>query len=157
MEEKGREPLEAFNRLYKQMDECYHAYARSQGLSDAALWLLYCLNESGPCTQRELCAAWSYPPQTINSALKSLVAKGVLALSSLPGDRKSKRIALTPAGRQLLNSSIAPLVAAERRAFLALNGEERQALLALTGRYAARLQAEVAACIKQAAPPSAQT
>ena len=131
MEEKGREPLEAFNRLYKQMDECYHAYARSQGLSDAALWLLYCLNESGPCTQRELCAAWSYPPQTINSALKNLEQAGYLRLESAPDNRKNKEIRVTPAGEELLRRTADPVFAVEERAFRRLTEEEREAILRL--------------------------
>ena len=74
--------LAAFNRLYKEMDEIYHIYAKKQGVSDAALWLMYSLYErDAGYTQRELCSAWHYPPQTVNSSLKNLEKQGLIALS----------------------------------------------------------------------------
>ena len=33
-------PLAEYNRLYKALDDCYHRYARAQGISDMVLWLL---------------------------------------------------------------------------------------------------------------------
>ena len=67
------DPLATFNQLYKEMDEIYHQYARGHGISDTALWLLYSLYLSDvPYTQREICSEWHYPPQTLNSALKTL-------------------------------------------------------------------------------------
>ena len=120
MEEKGREPLEAFNRLYKQMDECYHAYARSQGLSDAAFWLLYCLNESGPCTQRELCAAWSYPPQTINSALKTDMKKANIAIENNAADKaEAVRVAIKKIDQAVAKGLLHKNTAARRKSSLA--------------------------------------
>ena len=63
--------MELFNQLYKEIDEIYHIYAKKCNLSDSALWLFYSLYESSePLTQTALCAAWHYPPQTINSLLK---------------------------------------------------------------------------------------
>ena len=73
MENMIIDQLAVFNQLYKEMDEIYHLYAKKQGISDTALWLLYSLYEKDATyTQRELCSAWHYPPQTINSALKNL-------------------------------------------------------------------------------------
>ena len=67
------DPLEEFNQLYKTLDDIYHKYAKSRGLSDSALWLLYSLRSSSSAhTQSELCSAWHYPPQTVNSVLKNL-------------------------------------------------------------------------------------
>ena len=102
MEHNRQELLAAFNRLYHEMDDRYHAYARRSGISDTALWLLYALCESGETpTQRELCAAWYYAPQTLNSALKSMERGGLLRLLPMPGSQKNKRIALTQEGEAL--------------------------------------------------------
>ena len=94
MEDRIGEQLAAFDRLYKEMDEGYHLYAKGRGLSDTALWLLYSLYERGAAqSQRELCSAWHYPPQTVNSAIKALEERGLVELAPIPGTRKEARMA----------------------------------------------------------------
>lgn len=138
------DPLAEFNRLYKKMDEVYHHYAKGLGLSDMALWLLYSLYESGgPCTQRAFCAAWHYPPQTVNSALKKLEAEGLIERRPMPGNRKNKQIALTQRGEAYMESTIAPLVRAEQHAFRGMDGPEQAQLLSLTRKYSELLEAQV--------------
>ncbi len=66
-----------FNRLYNENGQLYHRVARSCGLSDCALWLLYTLrSEDTPLTQTQLSEQLSLSRQTVNSALKKLVEEG---------------------------------------------------------------------------------
>lgn len=144
MENMTSDPLALFNQLYKEMDEIYHQYAKRQGISDTALWLLYSLYEDGAgYTQRELCSAWHYPPQTINSALKSLVNQGYIRLKPVEGNQKNKRIALTETGKELMREVIFPLIQAEKRTFQRLEKSERDTLLSLTHKYVSLLKGEV--------------
>lgn len=144
MENVMNDPLATFNRLYKEMDEIYHQYAKNQGISDTALWLLYSLYEDGAgYTQRELCSAWHYPPQTINSALKSLVNQGYIRLKPVEGNQKNKRIVLTETGKELMREVIFPLIQAEKRTFQRLEKSERDTLLSLTHKYVSLLKGEV--------------
>ena len=144
MEHMTNDPLALFNQLYKEMDEIYHQYAKNQGISDTALWLLYSLYEDGAgYTQRELCSAWHYPPQTINSALKSLVNQGYIRLKPVEGNQKNKRIALTETGKELMREVIFPLIQAEKRTFQRLEKSERDTLLSLTHKYVSLLKGEV--------------
>lgn len=144
MENMTSDPLALFNQLYKEMDEIYHQYAKRQGISDTALWLLYSLYEDGAgYTQRELCSAWHYPPQTINSALKSLVNQGYIQLKPVEGNQKNKRIVLTEAGNEMMQEVIFPLIQAEKRTFQRLEKSERDALLSLTHKYVSLLKSEV--------------
>lgn len=130
------DPLAEFNRLYKKLDEVYHQYAKRLGLSDMALWLLYSLYESGgPCTQRAFCAAWHYPPQTVNSALKSLEKEGIIERKAIPGNRKTKQLVLTQKGEAYMESTILPLMHAEQQAFQEMPLQERAQLLSLTRKY----------------------
>lgn len=136
--------LAAFNRLHKKMNVLYHDYAKSVGLSDAAFWLLYSLYEHGqPCTQRDLCTAWFYAPQTINSALKTLEEQGLISLELAPKSRKNKQVLFTEAGKALIEEKIVPLVNAEERSFDRLNEEERSQLLAITQKHIAVLEEEI--------------
>lgn len=144
MENMTSDPLALFNQLYKEMDEIYHQYAKRQGISDTALWLLYSLYEDGAgYTQRELCSAWHYPPQTINSALKSLVNQGYIQLKPVEGNQKNKRIVLTEAGNEMMQEIISPLIRAEKRTFQRLEKSERDTLLSLTHKYVSLLKGEV--------------
>ena len=144
MEHMTSDPLALFNQLYKEMDEIYHQYAKRRGISDTALWLLYSLYEDGAgYTQRELCSAWHYPPQTINSALKSLVNQGYIRLKPVEGNQKNKRIVLTEAGNEMMQEIISPLIRAEKRTFQRLEKSERDALLSLTHKYVSLLKSEV--------------
>ncbi len=144
MENMTSDPLALFNQLYKEMDEIYHQYAKRRGISDTALWLLYSLYEDGAgYTQRELCSAWHYPPQTINSALKSLVNQGYIRLKPVEGNQKNKRIALTETGKELMREVIFPLIQAEKRTFQRLEKSERDTLLSLTHKYVSLLKGEV--------------
>ena len=144
MENMTSDPLALFNQLYKEMDEIYHQYAKRRGISDTALWLLYSLYEDGAgYTQRELCSAWHYPPQTINSALKSLVNQGYIRLKPVEGNQKNKRIVLTEAGNEMMREVIFPLVQAEKRTFQRLEKSERDTLLSLTHKYVSLLKGEV--------------
>ena len=43
------------NRLYKEMDDIYHDYAKAFGVTDTVLWVMYFVWEhKESCTQREL-------------------------------------------------------------------------------------------------------
>ena len=144
MEKNSKNPLEILNQLSKEMDEIYHSYAKDQGVSDSALWLMYSIYESSaPCTQKDLCAAWHYPPQTVNSVLKNLEKKGCVTLETTPENHKNKLIFLTKQGRKLLEEVIAPLIHAEEQAFQYLTKEEQTALLSLTRKYMESLRKEV--------------
>lgn len=118
------------NRLYKEMDDIYHDYAKAFGVTDTVLWVMYFVWEhKESCTQKELCREWSYISQTVNSALKSLEQKGLLRLEYVEGSRKNKRILFTEAGSLLAERMIVPLMEAENRALMSLPKAEREHLL----------------------------
>ena len=144
MENMIIDQLAVFNQLYKEMDEIYHLYAKKQGISDTALWLLYSLYEKDATyTQRELCSAWHYPPQTINSALKNLEKQEFICLTSIPGNKKNKLVLLTEKGKKLTENVISRLVLSEQQSFQALSKEERKSLLVLTQKYTELLRIEI--------------
>lgn len=133
-----------FNQAHKKMNVLYHDYAKSIGLSDAAFWLLYSVYEHGkPCTQKDLCQAWFYAPQTINSAIKTMEKQGYISLEFLPDNRKNKQIVFTEKGESFVKEKIAPLVQAEERSFERLEEQEREQLLAITQKHIKLLEEEL--------------
>ena len=136
--------LAAFNQLYKEMDEIYHVYAKEQGISDTVFWILYSLYENNSSyIQKELCSEWHYPPQTVNSALKSLEKQGIISLEAVPGNKKNKLVSLTEHGLTLTQRVIARLTDAERNAILSMTADERRTLLSLTEKYTEFLRRHV--------------
>ena len=136
--------LAAFNQLYKEMDEIYHVYAKEQGISDTVFWILYSLYENNSSyIQKELCSEWHYPPQTVNSALKSLEKQGIISLEAVPGNKKNKLVSLTEHGLTLTQRVIARLTHAERNAILSMTADERRTLLSLTEKYTEFLRRHV--------------
>lgn len=136
--------LTDFNQTYKELNEIYHTYAVSQGISDSTLWLLYSLySREGSYTQRELCDDWSYSPQTINSSLKNLERQGLIELRFADGNRKNKEICLTADGRALAVKIVEPLVNAEQQSFAALSEQERSALLSVTEKHIKLFKSEL--------------
>lgn len=146
MAQQTEEMRVAFNQLYKQMDELYHAYAKACGVP------LYSLYEGGAYTQHELCQAWHYPPQTVNSALKNMERQGLVALRAVPGNRKSKLVALTAKGQQAMRRLVGPAVRAEQNALQRMGPGQAHELWALTKQYTECLRAELGGAQACAAP-----
>ena len=122
--------------LYRESDKLYYELARNCGLSETAYWILYAIEVSGgSITQREIASNFSYSKQTVNSALKTLEARGLVELDYVEGSRKSKLVSLTPDGRAFSDERIRPAIAAEDRAFLSLAPEARLELLRLVSAY----------------------
>lgn len=136
--------LNELDRLYSRIDKLYYEVAHACGVSSCAYWMLYDLDGCGGATAlRKLCGDWSYSKQTINSAIKSLEAKGFIALDYEPGSRKNKTVCLTEAGRAFVERYVRPAKAAEERAFCTLEPEERAMLLALSRKFANAIDAEL--------------
>ena len=131
--------LEDFWEAGKELDAAYVLLAKSCGLSEPEYWSMVFVAD-GVATQREICALLSLSRQTINSAFKLLVAKGLIQLEPLEQDQRSKRASLTPKGEQLLAERILPSEAAEADAWLSLTEEERQVLVRATRQFGSALR-----------------
>lgn len=133
MSAETKQQLTILNQCDNELDELYHNYAVSCGLSDTALWLLYIICDMGDrCTQSDVCDIWFHKRQSINSALKKLEAQGYLTLEAVPDNRKSKYIVLTDMGRKLAEKVITPLVSAEIDVLETFDEQERNMFVQLT-------------------------
>ena len=91
--------------LYRESDKLYYELARDCGLSETAYWIMYALEVSGgSVTQRQIAGDFSYSKQTVNSALKTLEARGLVELAPAEGDRRSKLVSLTEEGERVASA-----------------------------------------------------
>ena len=135
MDAISQQMLLAFNAAMKHVDDVYRRAVRQYGLSECAFWILYTLRvEEKSFTQAEICEFLVEPKQTVNSALKKLVAEGYLALSA-GTDQRSKLVRLTPKGEQLARERVDCIPEAEAAALRAMSPDDRAAFLRLTRQY----------------------
>lgn len=129
-----------YNTIFKENDEVYRCAAKTLGISDCSLWILYTLRtEQEAITQKEICEAFYYPKQTVNSALKKLENEGYIALTEMK-DRRSKKITLTESGKRFAARTADKLIKAELAAMSELTDEEQKSFIELFRKYTGLLK-----------------
>lgn len=142
MDTRSGHEFAEYNRLYKEMDELYHSIALKSNLSDSAFNIFYTLCEFGNgCLQKDICNVAYTSKQTINSSIKNLEKAGYIRLE--PGKGRDKLLFLTPAGEQLVEEKIKPVIDAEKRAFAELTREERAELLRISKKNITQLREKI--------------
>lgn len=82
-----------------------------QGLTVAQFSLLnHCVRLGDGWTPARLAAAFQVTKGTMTNTLQKLEAKGFIRVDPDPGDARSKRVFLTPAGKQAREASLKALV-----------------------------------------------
>lgn len=125
-----------FDRMLNGLDRIYSEFARTCGLSDCAYWMLVDTSAAGGSVAvSRLTSEWFYSKQTINSAIKTLRARGLATLEFAEGSRKNKVVRLTEAGMRFAERYALPALKAEQRAFGALEPCEQREIMRLIGKF----------------------
>ena len=132
-------PLETFRDVSMEFDFTYGLLAKSCGLSETEYWALILIHE-GVETQREISEQLSLSRQTLNSAFKQLIRKGLIQLAPFEHDQRSKRALLTQDGRRFVETTIARTRQLEEQAWQTLTAEEQATLIQLTHQFSAALR-----------------
>ena len=136
-----------FDRMLNGLDRIYSEFARTCGLSDCAYWMLVDTSAAGS----RLTSEWFYSKQTINSAIKTLRARGLATLEFAEGSRKNKVVRLTEEGVQFAKRYALPAQKAEQQAFEALEPWEQREIMRLVGKFSHVLNEECEAFKRQVA------
>lgn len=141
-----------FDRMLNGLDRIYSEFARACGLSDCAYWMLVDTSAAGGSVAvSRLTSEWFYSKQTINSAIKTLTARGFATLEFAEGSRKNKVVSLTEEGRRFAKRYAMPAQGAEQRAFDALEPCEQREIMRLIGKFSQVLGEECEAFKRQVA------
>lgn len=98
-----------------------------------------------------LTSEWILRKQTINSAIKTLRARGLATLEFAEGSRKKKVMRLTEEGMQFAKRYALPAQKAEQQAFEALEPWEQREIMRLVGKFSHVLNEECEAFKRQVA------
>lgn len=125
-----------FDRMLNGLDHIYSEFSRACGLSDCAYWMLVDTSAAGGSVAvSRLTSEWFYSKQTINSAIKTLTARGLAALEFAEGSRKNKVVRLTEEGVRFAKRYALPAQKAEQQAFEALEPWEQREIMRLIGKF----------------------
>ena len=108
----------------------------------------------GSIAVSRLTSEWFYSKQTINSAIKTLTARGFATLEFAEGSRKNKVVSLTEEGRRFAKRYAMPAQGAEQQAFEALEPWEQREIMRLVGKFSHVLNEECEAFKQQMAAES---
>lgn len=126
--------LFSLNTVWKENSDIYRRMAKSIGLTETELWILYTLRvEPGEITQSRMCEFLHEPKQTVNSALKKMEAGGLLVLES-GQNRRAKTIRLTEAGLRLAQKTVDRVWQTETLALSQFSEEDATRMFALMRR-----------------------
>ena len=125
-----------FDRMLNGLDHIYSEFSRACGLSDCAYWMLVDTSTAGgSIAVSRLTSEWFYSKQTINSAIKTLTARGFATLEFAEGSRKNKVVRLTEAGMRFAEQYALPAQEAEQQAFEVLEPWERREIMRLIRKF----------------------
>lgn len=127
--------LSEYNTIIKETNGMYRDIAKSLGVSDSVFWSLYVLRESDKkIMQRDIVNANSFPPQTINSALKKMESAGLVELAEAE-DKRKKQVLLTEKGIKLAERTVDKVAVLEAEAMGQLSEKEREDFIGLLRKY----------------------
>lgn len=84
----------------------FDAALRPLRLTNGQFSLLMALNRPEPAAMRDVAPLLAMDRTTLTAALKPLERRGLVAVAVDAADRRSRRPALTPAGRELLGAAM---------------------------------------------------
>lgn len=124
-----QQAIAAYYDFWYGLNHVYAVWARQHEISVHALFVLDVLRDQGDaCTLRRLQDRLELPKQTIHTILDGLVRAGYLERRPAKGDRRTRQLCLTEAGRAYADSKLAPLYAWEKAAMGRLTAAERTAM-----------------------------
>ena len=97
----------------------------------------------GVSTQSDISEQLCMSKQTINSAFRQLVKKGLVRLEAIENNLRTKQIILTDFGAQFIKKHIDSVLQLEETVWYMMPEEERAALTRLTQKYNALIKAEL--------------
>ena len=93
-------------RAARTLARCFDQALRPLGLTNGQFSLMMSLNRPEPPSLGSVSTLLAMDRTTLTANLKPLERRGLVTVSVDPEDRRSRRLALTPAGRALLAAAV---------------------------------------------------
>lgn len=126
--------VEAYREAAKELDRVWSQLSRACGLSEGEYWALVMIRE-GCTTQTEISEQLSMNKQTVHSALKQLIRRGIVRLETQSGNLRVKEIVLTEAGESFTEKYVDTMMDIEERVWNELTKAERREMIRVSQKY----------------------
>ena len=126
--------VEAYREAAKELDRVWSQLSRACGLSEGEYWALVMIRE-GCITQTEISEQLSMNKQTVHSALKQLIRRGIVRLETQSGNLRVKEIVLTEAGESFTKKYVDTMMDIEERVWNELTKAERREMIRVSQKY----------------------
>lgn len=126
--------VEAYREAAKELDRVWSQLSRACGLSEGEYWALVMIRE-GCITQTEISEQLSMNKQTVHSALKQLIRRGIVRLETQSGNLRVKEIVLTEAGESFTGKYVDTMMDIEERVWNELTKAERREMIRVSQKY----------------------
>jgi DNA-binding MarR family transcriptional regulator len=107
------------------------------GLARPDYVVLYALYLRDGIAAKDVCASAGFPKNTISRGIQRLMRRRLIRRAADPRDRRSFVLRLTAEGRRILDESVPPMVAHEKRMLSVLNRDEQGVLSGLLAKLVA--------------------
>ncbi|MFD0485142.1 MarR family winged helix-turn-helix transcriptional regulator [Kineococcus sp. GCM10028916] len=115
-------------------------WIRAREVSHEQAFVLGYLTQNPGAIQRDLAEITRTSAASVSSLLKGLEARGLVERRTVPGDERSKRAFVTPAGSEVIAGFDTAMAAADETILAPLDPAERDALHALLAKITADLE-----------------
>lgn len=112
----------------------YGAIEQNFGVNRVEFVLLYGLDLHGDASASDIAVSTGFPKNTVSRAVAKLEREKLLSRRTDEGDKRSQRLAITKAGRDLVHQARPSLEKAEKAMLAALSIHERETLSLLLGK-----------------------
>ena len=131
-----KKSINMVNKQIKELVGVYRDAVKHLDISESEFWVWYTLVAmEGDYTQQDICAMWSLPKQTVNTAIAHMRLRRYATLEAMPRTRNRKIIRLTAEGRRFGEKVVEPIVRAEERALSRVEPEELAMVTDAFGKY----------------------
>ena len=136
MDQNYIEQRGSISQQIKELVGVYRGAIKHLAISESEFWIWYTLVAMpGEHTQQDICAMWSLPKQTVNTAIAHMRLRRYATLEAMPRTRNRKIIRLTAEGRRFGEKVVEPIVRAEERALCRVEPEEMAMVSRIFGKY----------------------
>ncbi|GAA0309582.1 MarR family winged helix-turn-helix transcriptional regulator [Rhodovulum strictum] len=95
----------AVQRAARRLARRFDTVLRPYGLTNGQFSLMVALNQPDPPPMGRLAPFLGMDPSTLTAAVKPLARRGLLTVEPDPGDRRSRRLRITPEGVALMREA----------------------------------------------------
>lgn len=113
-----------FGKILYKIDGLYAEYARSSGVKENLLWILYALNDGKLHSQKEICETWDLPRSTVNTIMKELESDGYVELTQIKGEKRELHVILAKKGLDYASNLLSGLYEIERKTYAELPSDD---------------------------------